>query len=219
MNTRPRFDAELQHLKDKLLEMVTMSKHAMDEAIDALKTQNLEKADEIIKNDLTINELEREINELVIGIITKQQPVASDLRRIMVAAKISSDIERIGDLAVNIAKSTKFIGTEPLIKPIEQLPQMAAITQQMLSDALDAFNKEDTVAAHRIAKTDDEVDNMFGEIVQELMGLMAEKPQSINQITQLTFICRYIERAGDHVTNIAENILYIVKGERVDLNF
>jgi phosphate transport system protein len=219
MNTRPSFDAALQNLKEKLMQMVSLSQEALNTAIEALQQQNLEKADEIIANDKRINQMEKEINELAITMILRQQPVASDLRRLIVALKISSDIERIGDIAVNIAKSVKFIGKEPHVKPIVHIPEMANIVQQMLHDALHAFNNEDIQEAQRIAQIDDRVDELQGQIIQELIELMSQKPEATQQITQLSFITRNLERAGDHITNIAENIFYIVKGERIDLNY
>jgi phosphate transport system protein len=219
MNNRPCFDAALQNLKEKLMQMVSLSQEALDASIEALQQQNLEKADEIIANDKRINQMEKEINDLAITMILRQQPVASDLRRLIVALKISSDIERIGDIAVNIAKSVKFIGKDPHVKPIVHIPKMANIVQQMLHDALHAFNAEDIQEAHRIAKVDDRVDELQGQIIQELIELMSQKPEAIQQVTQLSFITRNLERAGDHITNIAENIFYIVKGERVDLNY
>jgi phosphate transport system protein len=219
MTKRSTFDAALQELKEKLMAMVSVSQKALNDAIDALKNQDLEKADQIIENDKHINEMERDINELAIITILKQQPVASDLRRLIVALKISSDVERIGDIAVNIAKSVKFIGTEPHVKPIVHIPEMAAVVNEMLNNALHAFHNDDIEEAKRIAQTDDRVDELQGQIIQELVTLMGEKPEYTNQITQLSFITRNLERAGDHITNIAENILYSVKGVRVDLNY
>lgn len=219
MTKRPTFDAALKQLREKLMTMVSASQQALHESIEALKTQNIAKADEIIEHDKKINELEREINELAIMTILKQQPVASDLRRLIVALKISSDVERIGDIAVNIAKSVKFIGTEPQVKPIVHIPEMAAIVNEMLERALHAFHNDDIEEAKRIALEDDRVDELQGKIIQELIDLMSEKPEFTNQITQLSFVTRNLERAGDHVTNIAENILYSVKGIRIDLNY
>jgi phosphate transport system protein len=219
MNTRPSFDAALQNLKEKLMQMVSLSQEALNAAIEALQQQNLEKADKIIADDKRINQMEKEINELAITMILRQQPVASDLRRLIVALKISTDIERIGDIAVNIAKSVKFIGKGPHVKPIVHIPEMANLVQQMLNDALHAFNDENIQEAQRIAQIDDRVDELQGQIIQELIELMSQKPEAIQQITQLSFITRNLERAGDHITNIAENIFYIVKGERIDLNY
>jgi phosphate transport system protein len=219
MSTRTQFDEQLVLLKEKLLEMVYQSKHAIDQSIIALQSQDLKLAKQIISQDKEINELEKEINDIVIRNIVKQQPVASDLRRLMVAVKISSDIERVGDLAVNIAKSTLFIGKEPFHTSIDAIPEMAKVVQKMLSDSLTAYHEENIQSAYSIASTDDIVDRMYGETIQKLLSLMANRPDAVPQLTQLAFICRYLERVGDHVTNIAENIIYLVKGERIDLNF
>ncbi|WP_456275751.1 phosphate signaling complex protein PhoU [Bacillus sp. AK128] len=219
MSNRTQFDEQLISLKEKLLEMVYQSKHAIDQSIIALQSQDLELARRIIRQDKEINELEKEINDMVIKNIVKQQPVASDLRRLMVAVKISSDIERVGDLAVNIAKSTLFIGKEPFQTSTEAIPEMAKVVQTMLSDSLSAYHEENIQSAYAIASMDDIVDKMYGETTQRLLSLMSQRPGAIPQLTQLAFICRYLERVGDHVTNIAENIIYLVKGERIDLNF
>jgi phosphate transport system protein len=219
MSVRTQFDEQLVSLKEKLLEMVYQAKHAIDQSIIALQSQDLDLAQQVIANDKVINRLEKEINDMAIKNILKQQPVATDLRRLMVAVKISSDIERIGDLAVNIAKSTLFIGKEPLYTSIEAIPEMAKVVQKMLSDSLSAYHEENIEKAYLLAKTDDIVDKMYGDTIQKLLSQMAHKPEGVPQFTQLAFVCRYLERVGDHVTNIAENILYLVKGERIDLNF
>ncbi|MCH1624936.1 phosphate signaling complex protein PhoU [Fredinandcohnia quinoae] len=218
MNTRKEFDNDLDHLKTMLLDMVEASKQAITEAIASLKDQNIERANQIIKNDGVLNKMESEINEKAILMIAKQAPVATDLRKIIVALKISSDVERIGDLAVNIAKSTIHIGAENLVKPIEEIPKMADVVQDMLSKSIDAFYNKDVALAKKVADTDDVVDEMYGKLISELMELMTRKPESIQQITQLAFICRYVERIGDHITNITENIIYQVTGKRYDLN-
>ncbi|MFD1735546.1 phosphate signaling complex protein PhoU [Bacillus salitolerans] len=219
MSIRTQFDEQLLALKEKLLEMVYRSKHAIDQSIIALQSQNLELAQKIIDDDHEINMLEREINEMAIKNIVTQQPVATDLRRIIVAIKISSDIERVGDLAVNIARSTQFIGNEPFYTSIESIPEMARVIQQMLSDSLTAFHEEDVERAYLIAKEDDQIDQMYGDTIQKLLTQMTARPDGIPQLTQLAFICRYLERVGDHITNIAENIIFLVRGERIDLNF
>lgn len=215
---RGKYEEDLKNLSKMIIEMVNESREALNNAIISLKEQNLELAQQIIEHDPTINKLETEIHEKAVTMIATQQPVASDLRKIMVATKIASEIERISDLAVNIAKSVKLIGKEPLIKPIEHLPEMAALTQGMLTDIVDAFHNLNADEAFEIAKRDDQVDKMHKQILNELNEIAFQKPKAIDQITQLQFITRNIERAGDHVTNIAENIIYLIKGERMDLN-
>jgi phosphate transport system protein len=218
MSVRESFDAQLKELKDELLELGNLAQTALKESIIALKNQDVEKALQIIENDYKINNLEADINDKVILMIAKQQPVATDLRRLIVAMKISTDLERIGDLAVNIAKSIIRIGEEPFVKPIEEIPKMAETARTMIKDVLQAFYDEDVVAAKNIADSDDEVDQKYGKIIKELLEIVTNNPQWIAQITQLTFICRFIERAADHATNISESVIYLVKGKYYDLN-
>lgn len=218
MVVRSNFDAKLTNLKDKLIKMAELSMKTIEDAIDALVNQDLEKAEKIIKDDIIINKLEQEINEDAITLIAIESPIATDLRRIMVAISTSSDFERIGDLSVNIAKSTLIIGSKPFIKPIVDIPRMASMVQSMLSEMLEAFISEDTVKAKEIAEKDDAVDAIYGEIMKELLELMSKNPETIDQATQLAFISRNLERVGDHVTNIMEDIIYKVKGYRYELN-
>lgn len=218
MNTRSNFDTNLKQLKDMLMEMARKSESAIKESINALKLQDLEKAKEIIDHDAIIDDLEHEINDKAIILIAKESPVARDLRKIIVALKISSEVERIADNAVNIAKSTLHIGKEKHIKEIIDIPKMMDLALEMLSDSLSAFLTEDVVLAKGCADKDDKVDEMYGRLIQELMGYIQQHPDKTNQITQLTFICRYIERLADHSTNIAEHVIYLVTGKRYDLN-
>lgn len=218
MKARETFDAQLKELKDELLMLGKMAEDALDDAIQALKEQDVEKALRIIDSDYKINDLEEEINDKSIWMIAKEQPVAIDLRRLITALKISTDVERVGDLAVNIAKSVIRIGDEPLIKPLEDIPKMASIAQKMINDVLQAYFDEDVAKAKAIADVDDEVDQLYGKLIKELLAMMTKRPESIAQITQLSFVCRHIERVADHATNISENIIYLVKGKRYDLN-
>lgn len=218
MVVRENFQAELDQLKRSLLDLGELAQTALEASIQALKDQDIDKALEIIDNDFRINRLEEEINDRAILLIAKQAPVASDLRRVIAAIKISSDVERMGDLAVNIAKSVIRIGKTPLIKPLEDIPDMAETAIQMVSDSLKAYYEEDVVLAKDLADTDDQVDKTYGRLIQELLEMMTQQPEHIAQITQLSFICRFIERAADHATNISESIIYLVKGKRYDLN-
>lgn len=218
MHTRSNFDSNLAQLKDKLLEMARKSETAIKEAIDALIKQDLKKAEAIIEGDNEIDQLEHDINDIAIVLIAKEAPVARDLRKIIVALKISSEVERIGDMAVNIAKSSIHIGTEKHIKEIVDIPKMMDLALEMLSQSLTAFYAEDTELAQKCAEKDDQVDEMYGILIRELMGYIQKYPQNINQITQLAFVSRYIERLADHATNIAENVIFLVTGKRYDLN-
>ncbi|MCA0986043.1 phosphate signaling complex protein PhoU [Guptibacillus algicola] len=218
MVVRENFQEQLDEIKAQLLELGSLAQLAVDDSIKALKNQDVEKALEIIDNDHKINELEEEINEKVIWLIAKEQPLASDLRRLISALKISTDVERVGDLAVNIAKSIIRIGDKPFVKPIEEIPALAEKANNMLREVLSSFYEEDVNQAKDVADADDEIDNMYGRLVKELLELMTKYPDSISQIQQLAFICRYIERIGDHCTNISESVIYVVKGKRYDLN-
>lgn len=218
MNTRSNFDSNLKQLKDMLIEMARKSENAIKESIDALKLQDLDKAKQIINDDTIIDDLEHEINDKAIILIAKESPVARDLRKIIVALKISSEIERIADNAVNIAKSTLHIGKEKHIKEIIDIPKMMDLALEMLGDSLTAFLTEDVELARNCAQKDDKVDEMYGKLIKELMGYIQQNPDKTNQITQLAFVCRYIERLGDHSTNIAEHVIYLVTGKRYDLN-
>lgn len=218
MNTRSNFDNNLKQLNDMLLEMARKSETAIKESINTLIHQDLEKAKEIIQNDTVIDELEHEINNKAIVLTAMESPVARDLRKIIVAIKISSEVERIADNAVNIAKSTLHIGNEKLIKEIIDIPKMMNIALEMLSDSLTAFLKEDVELAKKSAAKDDKVDEMYGILIKELMGYLQQSPDKTNQITQLAFVCRYIERVADHSTNIAEHVVYLVTGKLSNLN-
>ena len=218
MAIRRNFDNNLKELKEKLFEMADLAKVSLKESVEALKTQDIAKAEEIIKKDHIINQYDNEINNLAIILIAKESPVATDLRKIISALRICSEIERIGDMATNIAKSTLHIGNQKLIKPIEEIPNMLAIAEEMLEEAMMAFYSEDASMAKKVADRDDEVDELYGLLVKELMTYIPNYPNDINQITQLAFTCRYIERVADHVTNICENVIFLVTGERFDLN-
>ncbi|MGG3802916.1 phosphate signaling complex protein PhoU [Metabacillus fastidiosus] len=218
MVVRENFENELNLLRQKLIEISSLTEIALSKAINALEKQNIEESLYIIEEDTRIDNLEEEINDLAILLIAKQQPVAIDLRRIIVAIKIATDIERIADFAVNIAKATIRIGKEPLIQPVHTIKRMHEIVLRMLSLVIQAYNEEDVVLAKEAADMDDEVDELYGQVIRELLKLMADEQENFNQINQFLFVCRYIERAGDHITNVSESVLYLVKGKRYGLN-
>lgn len=211
MVVREKFHADLKILREKLLEIGRLTEEALAKAIEALQTQNVDLALEIIDGDTEIDQLEEEINDLSILLLAKQQPVATDLRRVIVAIKIASDVERMADFAVNIAKSAIRIGKEDLIKPLEHVKKMHAISIEMLSLSLKAYHEEDLTLAKKVAEMDDEVDELYGITIKELLNLAKEKQEAMNQITQLLFIARYLERMADHTTNVAESVFYLVK--------
>lgn len=218
MVVRERFHGELKALREKLVEIGDFTEKSMNKSFQALTEKDVEAALGVIDDDYKVNRLEEEINDLAILLIAKQQPVAVDLRRVIVAIKIASDIERMADFSVNIAKSTIRIGKEPLIKPLEHITKMYELATEMLSLSLKSYYEEDILLAKKVAEMDDEVDSLYGETIIELLSLAKEKQEALPQITQLLFITRYLERFADHATNIAENVFYLVKGKRYDLN-
>ncbi|WP_409301693.1 phosphate signaling complex protein PhoU [Peribacillus sp. SCS-155] len=215
MVVREKFEQELVQLKEKLVRLAYLASESIEESFIALEEQDLDKAVQIIENDNKADLLEEEINDFAILLIAKQQPVAIDLRRIVAAIKIASDIERMADFGVNIAKSAIRIGQNPLIYSLTELKTMQTITLEMIDLAIQAFETEDIALARKIAEMDDEVDRLYGESIK---GMLQLSNSNLQQITQLSFVARYLERTADHVTNIAESIYYLVRGRHLDLN-
>lgn len=218
MSVRERFEYELNSAQEQLITLTTMAIDALSKSVAALVRQDIDSALEVIEDDLDINRLEEEINDQVILLIAKQSPVATDLRRLIVTIKVASDMERVGDYAVNIAKETIRLGKEELLEPIQQIQQMHDLAVAMLSQVIEAFIEEDVVKAKKIAELDDRVDELYGEVIRKLMSTGGEHPEKLSQITQLAFVSRYMERSADHATNIAEQLFYLVKGRHYDLN-
>jgi phosphate transport system protein len=218
MSTRSNFDNNLKQLKEMLLQMADKAEFAIKEAMIALINQDLDKAKLVIDGDNEIDDLEHEINDKALLLIARESPVATDLRQINVALKVSSEVERMADMAVNIAKSALHIGKEKHIKEIVDIPRMMEMSLDMVSDSIKAFYSEDVILAKSCAERDDQVDQLFGSLIQELLSYIPKNPNSTNQIIQLAFVCRFIERIADHSTNIAENVIYLVTGKRIDLN-
>ena len=218
MSTRTIFDNNLKELKDLLLKMAEKSEHAIKEAMISLINQDMEKAKRVIEGDNEIDDLEYEINDKALLLIARQSPVATDLRKINVALKVSSEVERFADIAVNIAKSALHIGNEEHFKEIIDIPKMMEMALEMVSDSVKAYYLEDVSLAKKCAEKDDDVDKMFGVLIQELLSYIPENPKATNQIIQLAFVCRYIERIADHSTNISEHVIYLVTGNRINLN-
>ena len=218
MGVRQEFEGELDQLKGLVIAMATKAEKSLVLAMQTLTEQNTDLAANVIDNDHAINHLDEEISETAIWLIAKQQPVATDLRKIISTIRIANDLERIGDQAVNIAVSAMQIGTHPLYKPLEDIPLMSEKVHNMIIGSLEAYKTDDTVLAKKVADDDNEIDEMYEALIQELLITIAKSPELTEQITQLAFVCRYLERIADHVTNISEHILFTVKGKHVDLN-
>lgn len=215
---RHQFEASLNELRNALVRMGQAVEKVLIQSIQSLKDGDLALADQVIQSDPMINKMEVEIDNIGTNLIATQQPVAKDLRRILIAFKMAADLERMGDLAVDIAKVTKRIGGEALIKPLVDIPKMADIVRTMTSDSIAAYVEESLDLAYKMAKMDDEVDQLHSQILRETFMFMAENPKTVNQLLQLCFVSRYLERMADHATNIGELVVYLLKGVRPDLN-
>lgn len=216
MIVRENFELQLKELQGKVIELSNLASNAIHKSFTALENRDVEEALEVIDDDTKADLLEEEINDFAILLIAKQQPVAIDLRRIIAAIKIASDIERMADFGVNIAKSAIRIGDQPFILPLTPLKQMYDITLKMMALSVEAFEREDVTLAREIIEMDDEVDRYYGEMIRSLLRLSDEK--NLQQVTQLSFIARYLERTADHTTNIAENIYFLVRGRYISRN-
>jgi len=216
--SREHFTQKILNVRNNVLRMGTLVENIIDSALTALKSQDLDLAREVCEKDNEINQLELEIERECMMLITLQQPLASDLRTIASALKIITDLERMGDNAVNIAEITLEIGKEPLLKPLVDIPKMADIAQEMIKMSLDAFVREDIGLAKKAAMMDEEVDKLYETVINDILDIITEKKELINQGTKLLFVGRYLERIADHSTNICERTIYMITGELKHIN-
>lgn len=207
------FDEELIQLKGRVLKMGAMVETAIRESVRALVERDNEVARNIIDRDHQINALDVEIDEECIRLIAIRQPRAGDLRFITTAMKITTDLERVGDLAVNIAERAIELNEEPILKPYIDIPKMSQIAQGMTRDALDAFVKRDKKLAMDVIMRDDEVDDLKHEVLNELLFFMVQDPTTASRAMKISFVAQYLERIADHATNIAEMVIYLVAGK------
>ena len=212
---RHGFDQDLEALRRELLLMGEVVKQTIKNAVTALKTKDMALARSVMDGDDIIDRMQVEIEDRCIALIARQQPVATDLRILGTGLKITTDLERIGDHAFDIAKIAVEIGAEPLIKPLVDIPQMAELAQAMLQDCLQAYLNLDVQLAEKVIRDDDKVDQLYLQVYRDLLNYMIDDPTTINQATQLLFVARYLERIADHSTNVAEWVIYLVTGERL----
>ncbi|MFC4075750.1 phosphate signaling complex protein PhoU [Salinithrix halophila] len=215
-----QFDASLHDVKSLLLDMGEKLEVAINKAIKSLASLDTDLAKEVIDGDSVVDKLEEELDKQVATLIATQQPVAKDLRKLISALKIGSDMERMADLASNIAEVTIQLVDKnlKLFKELEDIPKMARITQGMVHDGINSYIDGNVSLSKEMAKTDDQVDQLYEDIVKELMERMIEQRQFTEVSLRLCFVARYLERIADHATNIAEEIVYIETGRREDLN-
>jgi phosphate transport system protein len=214
-HTDQAYEAELRQLREQLLFMGARVEEMIAGGMKALTSRDSDLARKVIELDAQIDHLEVEIDELCLRILAKRQPVASDLRFLTIALKLVTDMERIGDLAVNMCERVVELNQEPPLKPYVDLPRMAEEAQGMLREALDSFVSRDAERAARVIERDQVVDAYHEQIVRELMTYMMENPRNIYRTTRVQAIAKYLERIGDHATNLAEMVIFMVRGKDV----
>jgi phosphate transport system protein len=206
------FVEDLDLLTTKLLEMSSLVEAAIQRSISAVIHKDRSAAEEVFRNEARINEIEIEIDEFATNLLALQQPMAADLRLIVAALKINTDLERMGDLSVNIAERARSLLAEPVIKPMIDIPHIASLVQSMVRKSLDAFVNRDADMARSVLASDDAVDKLRTASYHELISFMEKDPQNIRQALDLLTVTRNLERIADHSTNIAEDVLFLVKG-------
>jgi phosphate transport system protein len=217
MEIRTTFHKKLREIQDDVLIMGSMVGKAITSSVKALQERDLDLAHKIIEDDLKVNQKRFEIEERCVELIATQQPMASDLRTIIAILNITTEIERIGDYAMGIARIVIMIGDEPPLKPLVDIPRMAEQTVDMLRRSLDAFIHRDGEAVKKIAAEDDLVDNLYDQVFRELLVFMAEDPKTITRATRLIWTAHNLERAADRVTNICERVVFIVTGKMAEI--
>ncbi len=214
---RKKFHGELEELNQELLKMGSMVEERIHKSVRALKEQDVELAREIIETDDQIDDYEDDLDKKCVDLLALQQPVAKDLRQIIAITKISSDLERVADLTQNISRIAEELAGEEFVKPLVDIPKMNQTVREMVRGSLDSFIDRDTELAKEIAAKDDQVNQLDDQIMRELLTYMMEDHAIIKQANRLMFISRYLERIGDHATNICEQVLYMITADQVHL--
>jgi len=209
-------DQELADLKQQLLKMGTLVETAIFESVESLKELNIERVNKVISQDKVIDEMENAIDERCLDLLALRQPMAIDLRFITMSMKISTDLERIADLAVDIAQRVQDLVGKPLLKPLIDIPKLTKLAQQMTKDSLDAFVNKDAELAGSVILRDSEADKLRNLVQKELIDdYMGKDPSSASRAVPLLLIARHLERICDHATNIAEDVIYMVNADVV----
>ncbi len=210
-----RFQDEFDTFKARLLEMGGLAEERVRAAIHALVDRDHEAIEQVLGGDQPINRLQVDIDDRGFHLLALYQPVATNLRAIMAALKINTDLERVGDLAVNIAEAALRYFTHPPVKPLVDIPRMASLAQEMLRDALDAFVRQDAALAQDVLRRDDGLDDLKSQVFRELLTYMLQDPGTIEPALDLILISRHLERIGDHATNVAEEVIFLVSARDV----
>jgi phosphate transport system protein len=207
------YDEELTHLRNTVTRMGGLAESQIAASVDAVMQRDSELAEDVIRNDDKVDQHLHDIESLVVRLLALRQPMARDLREILSALRIASDLERIADYATNMARRAIALNLVAPVRPVQVVPRMAQLVQSMIKDVLDAFIAHDAEKAVAVWESDEEVDEMYNSLFRELLTYMMEDPRAISTCTHLLFIAKNIERIGDHITNVAELIYYTVRGE------
>jgi phosphate transport system protein len=210
-----QLDKELRELKNKLIHMAAIAEAMIDQTIKELVNRNEQYAPEVSKEEDDLNRLQIEIDEQALTLLATRQPVASDLRAIVAATKINGELERIGDLAINITYNVHTLVQQPPLKPLIDIPRMTELARKMVNDSLQAFMTGDIELARSVILADDEVDALKDQVLRELLTYMMADPRTTERALALILVSRHLERIADHATNIAEDVIYITQGRDV----
>ena len=212
---RHHFQQELGVLKERLLAMGGLAEERVRTAMQGLVERDAQLIEDVLNGDMPVNQLHIEIDDLCLKLLALHSPMATDLRAIMAAIKINSDLERVGDMAVNISEAARRYATHPPVKKLIDIPRMATTAQRMLRDALDSYVRGDVELAQRVLDEDDVLDSLKTQVFRELLTYMLQDPSTIEPSLDLILISRHLERIGDHATNIAEDVIFMVSGRDV----
>jgi phosphate transport system protein len=215
---RAAFDQGLREIEEDLLRMRDLIDHALSDSLQSLAHRDRDLAQQVINNDELVNKLRFQIEEACLALIATQQPTATDLRRVVAVMNVVVDMERIGDHAAGISKTVLRMGDEPLLKPLIDLPKMVELARCMLREIIEALHDVDVPRAKEIAARDDIMDHLYQAIFDELVEIMARKPESVQRATYLLWCAHNLERIGDRVTNIAERVVFVSTGAVKELN-
>ncbi|MEX2643787.1 MAG: phosphate signaling complex protein PhoU [Acetobacterales bacterium] len=210
------YDEELTKLNRTIVEMGGLAESQLARALQSITRRDNDLAGRVVENDVRMDEMDRGVQHLTVRLFALRQPMAKDLRTIVGALRIASDMERIGDYAKNIGKRALALNQAPPVRPVSAIPRMGRLIQEMIKDIVDAYVDQDADQALAVWYRDEEVDDMHDSLFRELLTYMMEDPRNITSCTQLLFIAKNLERMGDHATNIAENIFFQVRGEPLD---
>lgn len=210
------FDEDLRDLTNKIAEMGALAERQVADALAALADRDLETAAKVIERDAEVDALEELIDQSVVRLLAIRQPMAVDLRIVTMALKISNDLERASDYAVSIAKRSQRLSGQPELAPAQRIPRMGEICLEMMKDVLDAYVERDAEKAMEVFERDEEVDELYDGLFRELVTYMLEDPRTISRCIDLMFIAKNLERIGDHATNVAEKIHYMIQGTQIN---